>query len=324
MKKTVLLIGYNVAAVIFLFLLSELVVRLFIPRVKPQGTTRAIIADSLYGSTYGLKPLSAGKSHGVPLEVDRFGFRKYSVKIDASRASWLFLGDSVTFGPGVEGDSTFAGIVQGGIDSLNILNPSTSGYHINNYREVFTELVIRDRHRLNIERVTIFWCLNDVYANVPFVDIPGGKIRYIFSDFLSFVKTHSRLYHFLKNLLFDRPKSYYFFDKQFYTRENPEFRNAVETILEFFDSCRERGVLFELVLLPYEYQLRTGDFAPQDLMEEVFKNTGIRIWRPFQTGAERHPDFKALFLYGDGIHFSNYGHRRLAEFLLDSLITRER
>lgn len=321
MKKTALLIGYNVVAVIFLFLLSELAVRLFIPRITTQGTTRAIIADSLYGSTYGLKPQSAGKSHGAPVEVDRYGFRKCGGKIETSRASWLFLGDSVTFGPGVEGDSTFTGIVQAGIDSLNVLNPSTSGYHVKNYRDVFTALAIEDRHHLGIERVTIFWCLNDVYTNVPFDEIPGGKIRYLFSDFLSFAKTHSRLYHFLKNLLFDRPKSYYLFDKQFYDRENPEFQRAIDTILEISDSCRQRGIWFDLILLPYEYQLRTGDFAPQDLMEEVLTNAGIRIKRPFQTDAEKYPDFKAFFLYGDGIHFSNYGHRRLAEFMIAQLGT---
>jgi len=90
---------------------------------------------------------------------------------------------------------------------------------------------------------------------------------------------------------------------QFYDRENPEFQRAVETILEISDSCRERGILFDLVLLPYEYQLRTGDFAPQDLMEEVLgnpwlrhRNTGIRVWRLFQTGAEKYPDSKAFFL----------------------------
>jgi len=195
MKKTALLIGYNVVAVIFLFLLSELAVRLFIPRIKPQGTTRAIIADSLYGSSYGLKPQSAGKSHGAPVAVDRYGFRKCG---------------------GKEGDSTFTGIVQFGIASLNILNPSTSGYHVKNYRDVFIALVTEGRYNLNIKRVTIFWCLNDVYTNVPFDEIPGGKIRYIFSDFLTFVRNHSRLYHFLKSLLFDRPKSYYLFDKQFW------------------------------------------------------------------------------------------------------------
>lgn len=318
MKRGLILAGYNFAAVMILFFALEMTVRIFVPEIGPQGTTRSIVADSLYHSTHGLRPLSSGTTNGAPVSVDRYSFRKSGTEIDTAKASWLFLGDSVTFGIGVEDDSTFSAIVQTRIDSFNILNPSTSGYHINSYWNVFRCLVLENRHNLKISRVSIFWCLNDVSANVTDFELPGGKIRYFFSDFLTFIRIHSRLYYFIKTLVFDRPKSYFLFDRAFYDVEHPEFQNALKTINKMNNLCQERHISFDLCLLPYEYQLREGDFTPQNLLKEAIKNK-LNVLDPFQVEADKNLNSKTYFLYGDGIHLSNFGHKYIAEFLLNQM-----
>jgi hypothetical protein len=315
--KRALYVLYNVAVVAVLFFASELTVRICAPEIRTQGMTRSIVADSIYYATAGLRPLSSGITNGAPVSVDRYGFRKTGSAIDTTKACWLFLGDSVTFGVGIEDDSTFAALVQSRIDSLNILNPSTSGYHIDNYWDVFRCLVLENRHNLVISRVSLFWCLNDIYTDVSDYELPGGSVRYVLSDFLTFIRVHSRLYFYLKNLVFDRSKSYFLFDKSFYDVENPGFHHAMRTIREMNDVCREMNVSFDLCLVPYEYQLRAGDFTPQNLMMEVLGNH-VNIHDPFHADDDMDFDSKAYYLYGDGIHLSDRGHSYLAEFLYES------
>ena len=317
MRKTLIFINYNIIIIIFLLLVAELAVRIFVPHIKTQGTTKGLFVDSLYYASHGLKPLSAGKSNDASVRVDKYGFREYSVSIDTSKESWLFLGDSVTFGIGVEADSTFAGIAQRRTNSTNILNPSASGYSIDNYYDVFKYFVLENKYDLKITRVSIFWCLNDIYLNMPDFKMPGGKIRHLFSDILLFMRIHSKLYYFAKTLLFDRSKSYFLFDKSFYHKNNAEFQHAIKRIVEVYDLCSEREIPFDLVLLPYEYQLRKGDFAPQNLMIKSLKDRHIVPLNPFAELSSRNCHSKSYYLYGDGVHFSKYGHKYIAEFLSD-------
>lgn len=319
MKRILILVGCNFAVIIILFGGAELAVRIFVPQIGTHGTSKSIIADSLFYGSYGLRPLSSGSTNDAIVRVDKYGFRKCSVKIDTAKSSWLILGDSVTFGIGIEADSTFAGIIQTKVDSLNIVNPSVSGYNINNYWDVFRYFVLRRNHKLKFEQVSIFWCLNDVYTNVSDFRIPGGKIRYLLSDFLTYIRIHSRLYYFLKTLLFDRPQSYYLFDKSFYDDENPEFRHAIKKLVQINKLCQERKIRFNLVLLPYEYQLRKNDFTPQNKLVEALRNEGVKVLNPCEHILSRNQNSQSYFLYGDGIHLSNYGHRYIANFVLNQL-----
>ena len=85
------------------------------------------------------------------------------------------------------------------------------------------------------------------------------------------------------------------------------------------DFCSERKIAFDIILLPYEYQLREGYFTPQNLMTEVLQNK-MSVQEPFQNKRDKVSNFKAYFLYGDGIHFSTFGHRYIAKFLIDYFV----
>lgn len=319
MKKGIIFIGYNILIIVVLFLLSEIIIRIFMPEVQVQGTSGSIIADSVYNSSHGLRPLSSGKTNGVPVSIDQYGFRKSSVEIDTTKDSWLYLGDSVTFGIGVANDSIFSALVQAQIDTVNILNPSAIGYNINSYWDVFENLIIRNRHNLRIKKACIFWCLNDTYINVPDFDTPGGSLRYVLSDILRFVRSRSKLYYFLKTLIFDRPKSYFIFDKSFYQVDNSDLLYSIQILDKMNTYCREHDIEFNLFLLPYEYQLRVEDFTPQKLMRELIQNKSF-VFSPFESIDTRKHKSNEFFLYGDGIHLSKLGHRYLSKFLVNNLM----
>lgn len=322
MKKFFLFLGYNLFAVILLFLLSEIIVRIFCHKIQPQGTDKNIFADSLYYDSSGLKPLSSGKSNGALVQVDRYGFRETSTEIDTTKSSWLILGDSVTMGIGVESDSTFAGLLQAFVDSVNILNPSIIGYNIVDYTNVYKYFVIDHNNSLKIKRALVFWCLNDIYNDVPDIMTPGGKIRYIFSDLLMFVRMHSRLYFLLKTMLFDRPKSYFMFDEKFYRPENEVFQNTIQRIVGLSNLCKTKNIDLDIILMPYEYQLRkpnSENFIPQQLMMNTLNPLGIKVHDPSGDAVKSNLD-KQRFLYGDGIHLSNWGHRYITHFVLENVI----
>lgn len=321
LKKISIIVLYNIAAVILLFGLAEVVVRITLPQITPSGTDYNLMVDSLYYDSAGLKPNSSGYTNGAFIQVDQYGFRKTKIPVDTSKISWLLLGDSVTMGLGVESDSTFAAILQQKMQGVNILNPSLIGYSVKDYENLF-KYFTEKRKELKIKKVIVFYCLNDIYSGeISQVEEPGGKVRKYFGGIIRQLRNKSRLYQFLKNLLTDRPKDYYLYDEQFYREGNPLLINTVNTFKRMNLESQKSGMEFIVILLPYEYQLRSSDPAlntPQKLMQEKLGQDSITVFNPFS--GINISNSKDLYLYGDGIHFSNKGHRVVAEGVLSRLI----
>ena len=83
--------------------------------------------------------------------------------------------------------------------------------------------------------------------------------------------------------------------------------------------CRANLIRFETLLLPYEYQLRGENhdqLFPQSLMENGLRLNGIQCINPIKWILRQNIQSKKLFLFGDGIHLSNYGHRIIANYFL--------
>jgi lysophospholipase L1-like esterase len=316
------LVAANILAMILLLLLVEALVRLGHPEIAPAGTTRILAADSVYGASPALQPLSNGWSEGERVAVDALGFWKYSVPSDSVQEGWLLLGDSVTMGPGVEPDSTFAGRLAATSPGWKILNPSWLGYSSADYVNVATALLRRSQARRSslpeIRRVTLFWTLNDVYSHCAIGLPPGETVRASGSVFLTWIRQHYRTYFWLKALLFDRPKTYFEFDRQFYRRSDPRFLAASSDLDSLQRLCRGARVDFRIVLLPYEYQLRRNDsaaFHPQRLLSRELDSLGIRWYdsAPALMSSGENP--RSLYRFGDGIHLSAAGHRELFRYL---------
>ena len=85
MKKVFILIIYNIIVLVALLLLCELFVRIKFSEIKPQFTSKNLIADSLFYDSRGLRPNSFGKSNGALVEVDQYGNRKFHKKSSTSQ-----------------------------------------------------------------------------------------------------------------------------------------------------------------------------------------------------------------------------------------------
>lgn len=318
-KKYMLLIAFNIASVFLLMLLFEIIVRIALPSIHPLGTDRKLMADRMYGGSAGLKPSVEGRSNGAAFATDRYGFRKSSAAVDTSRESILLLGDSVTMGIGVESDSVFSARLHRARPAVNVLNPSLVGYDVSDYSNLLDHF-LRQR-QFHLKKVYVFFCLNDVYAgSVDQIEQPGGGIRKNFNWILNYLRAGSMGYQFIKNLFTDRQKSYFDYDSRFYNASNSAFLNTVRILAEMKKKAEGKNVGFQVILLPYEYQMReprtTSGFYPQGLLIGELSKQNIHAFSLLQRLHLNNT--KDYYLFGDGIHFNEAGHRLISEELLQN------
>jgi hypothetical protein len=318
-RKTFLYIFYNILILFMLAAGMEILLRITVPRIRPQGTDKNLYMENRFGESHGLRPSAEGLSNGALVQTDSWGFRRTSAAPDTSKDSWLLIGDSVTLGIGVESDSTFAGLLQSAVRDMNVLNSAMIGYNIDDYVNVSLQRMAGG-HPFKIVRITLFWCLNDVFSDplVRTIEMPGGRLRSVFGGILNVCRRRTRIYPFVKALFFDRPKSYCEFDSRFY-EDAALLDRCVRKIVRIGNQCRERGMAFDVFLLPYEWQIRkrlTGALEPQARMMHTLEQAGIECHDPLKQLIGRGVKSRDLFLYGDGIHLSEAGHRIIAGYML--------
>jgi hypothetical protein len=306
------LVGINVATLAGILLAMEGCVRVVHPEIGPATIDRQLLEDGIFRGSHGLSPGARGVAMGAGFEVTNDGFISYSSAQDGTRPAWLFLGDSVTMGIGVEPDSTFAGRADREVsDSMRVINPSAIGYASRDYVNVLDSL--SRRTDLLIRRITVFWCLNDVYPDSVAALGPTG-LRRLVPAVTGFVYRHIRSYQWLKALLTYRPRAYYEYDEAFYRESNPSLQTAVTDLQRLKTIADSLGAPLTVVALPYEYQLRTGSRVPQEVLEEALAGKDI----PLVDASKALTDAPSVdfYLYGDGIHLSVPGHAAISRFIL--------
>lgn len=323
MKKIIHIAFVNIFVVIALFTLSEISVRHFLPQIKLPGTESKLLKDSVYFSSPGLVPNSQGLSNGTIKFVDNLGFWKYAKSNKKVSNKWLFLGDSVTMGIGIEPDSTFAGILCNKLPNVTIYNSSIIGYSSNDYLNIIKKILVENKNSLNISSVFVFWCLNDIYSNSLLDESPGFNSDDLFDNIIVFLRNNFKLYHLLKNLFSDRSKIYYLYDNQFYNNENSNFQKSINDLVEINQIIKKQKIEMFVILLPYEYQLREKvdlSSIPQNIMEKALFNNGIKYYNLMDEFSKYSYDTSILYLYGDGIHFSNFGHKIVSRSFMKQFI----
>lgn len=83
---------------------------------------------------------------------------------------------------------------------------------------------------------------------------------------------------------------------------------------------------FNVILLPYEFELRDGFDAtnsPQSLLVQSLSSIGIRVYDLLPLIREKHIPSEDLYLYGDGIHFSCKGHKLIADIMSKNIYVQQ-
>ena len=109
--------------------------------------------------------------------------------------------------------------------------------------------------------------------------------------------------------------------------EENVYHSAVDDLIVLANKAKKRNIQFEIVLLPYEYQLRKKEsqmLLPQTLLSKDLTLSGVTCYDLYPYLSEQTDiDYKSIYLFADGIHFSNKGHRMISNFFSDYVINDE-
>ncbi|HEX8776436.1 MAG TPA: SGNH/GDSL hydrolase family protein [Pyrinomonadaceae bacterium] len=323
-KKLSLLLASLVFCALVILLL-EAVTRILWPEINAQDTEQSLLRPKAFGDSYGWQPRATGTSFGKTVFIDEFGFRKLSVP-EHYTESWIILGDSVTFGVGVETEETFVQLLQNTLPRTKLWNTAVIGYNIRNYRDALYHLTSDGQNVPNLRRVLLFLCLNDIDLNDRIEQARNKSAlnyRYVLNA-LSFMRRHSKFYMLMKGALTDRSKFYFLNDYQLYQERGESLTRSMELLNEVNTFLRFRNIALTVVILPYEYQLRTKEaryLVPQKLLAAYFKEMGISYHDAYGYFERSEGDEKENFLYADFGHLSKKGHRIVFNLLRERLST---
>ena len=245
----------------------------------------------------------------VMVDINSDGLRDKEYPVDKTDARRIvFLGDSLTFGWGVEDNKTFATLIEEDLNSkepTEVINFGTGNY--NTEQEV--NLFIDKGLKYNPDKVVLFYFINDAELTPE----KSGLWFLGYSHFISFY--WSRINSLMNNLV--PSKSFQEYYESLYDQDEQGWINARKAILQLRDICKENGIEFQVVLLPELHDVNNEIFANvyNNLARFLGENNidFLNLAKLF----ENHPNQIELWVSFDDAHPNNIAHRKIAESSLD-------
>ena len=279
-----------------------------------------------------IKPNNSFKVFGIESKTDKNGFRIPIENFSHSdnKKSILVLGDSVTFGVGVEEKNTFIGILRNNLTDNNIFNTAIFGHNIKSYLYVLKKN--HEYFKSNINQVIIFLCLNDIvpYQGTIFEENKSTKsnvqkniIENSFANNINiFFREKSALFILLKGILTNPTERHYNYMRALYNNEKNlvEFEKSVKEITEYMI---KNNLNHKFVLLPYAHQIKNNCrkdlLKPQEIIEKIFNNQKIKL-KNYTYDFCKINNKNDLFINYDPVHLSKYGHKYISELVIEDKI----
>ena len=340
-KTTGLILVVALSALLLIAL--EVATRVLFPEVTFRGVERGLFVPAPWPGGYANAPGFSGRVFGATASIDERGFRDDRSghrRFDPARESVLILGDSVTFGVGVEDGKTFADLLAAAWPQRNVINAAVIGYGFEDYDVALPALLGGSAGALRIREVILGICLNDGVPSSK-VEIlaqaarerggpaaanpqaqPDGVVGRTVAAVNAFLRERSKLYLAAKSLVWDTPRRYFLADVKFY-----DDHAAIERALQHLDSVVEtlsrQGVRVTVVVFPYAYQLRSPEDArvwlPQKVLLEHLAQRGVPSLDLADALRRDHAatgrPFSDYFLFDDPMHLSAAGHEVTAKAL---------
>ena len=308
MKKT---IAINILIIFILLVAIETVSRIALQKLYNREFDSSLIVDNKYFTSSSFKENATGMVWGKPFHIGEAGRRKNKTAINSKKKKWLFIGDSVTEGVGVDDTSTFSSLISEEFKEYSICNYSLIGYSTADYVNVLKSVLPNDS---STKLVTLFYCLNDVYGNSKTNDLPVMAKQNIVGKMNKLLQNRCATYKLIKLFFYKNSDRYFAYDLQFYKKDDTHFNQAMNDLHTCDSLCKSKNIYFNVVMLPYQSQLRDKNFTPQQLVKEFCQENAI----DFSDASEyfsKQPDINQLYLFADEIHIADKGHKAVADFL---------
>ena len=313
------------------------------------------IADKALGYRY--KSNFRGKFKGnlynnIPININSKGLRdvEHSYKKPPGYLRFLTLGDSITFGPGVNFNKTFLRLLelkfQNSGKKVEIIKAGINGYEFDQQYSFY----FNEGYKYSPDVVFIGICLNDPQKFDPKnyslkrnihkkeknespkkkTSIVKKQLIKIKDKFLYLLLIHYRTYEFLKysysqmKLYFKSLNSDY--NKIYFNHINKLWQDTNWNryslkLTKFNDYLKKRNIRLVLILFPYKLQFKNNlnlSKMPQKKMKQLSKKYNIHLLNLIEyLDVENYNDY---YLMGDDVHLSEKGHSFVTEIIFKEII----
>lgn len=330
MKKIIFI---NIFLIITIIIFAETAIR-FLGLASLQGADKNLFF--MENDIILHKPNFSSIVAGKKVRTDENGFRvpAQGVEVNSKLKSKLILGDSVSFGFGVNEKDSFIGIIRNELD-INLHNTSVIGHNLQSYIYLINKY--SNNSNLEIEKIIIFLCLNDIHIQqgVSLKNelqknlIPPSEnfiVKFLKKDIFTkinlFLREKSALFVFLKSVSTNAVKRHYEYMSWRYNDDNllSEYSKSIKKIS---DLSKFKNLKAEFVLLPYAYQVQNHCekkyMKPQKKIKKIFDKLDINLY-DFSANFCSNSTSNNFFIGFDPVHLSKTGHEFVSRLLIENKI----
>ena len=303
------------------FLLGEIIIRIYLGHktiydIEMSRYSMTIKTDSenpLIGHMH--KPNSSEKLMNVMVRINSDGFRDKEYPVQKSdKTRIIFLGDSLTFGWGVEQEDTFDNVMEQELNKVSpteIINFGTGNYNTEQEVNLFLEKGLKYKP----DKVVLFYFINDAEKTPE-----KSRLWFLaYSRLLSFY--WSRVHGAINNMF--QSQSFYDYYAKLYRDDQVGWINTRKAFLQLKDVCIKNNTDLQVVLLPELHILKNYPFKKEhDLVSTFLKNNDISYLdlAPLFINYENPME---LWVSMDDAHPNKPAHQMIAEYSLDFISKRK-
>jgi hypothetical protein len=227
----------------------------------------------------------------------------------------LILGDSFSFGLGVQEEQSFPSLIKKDLNALDVgvINGSQSGYSVEQERMFGASLI--EQLKPDIVILSLF-AANDIegdyYKRYLNYDIKYGyrlsNKRWLQIDSFDYLRTHSYLWMFIKSKLNWRLRDEKIrqFEAMLKISAQKVIQPTLNSIVKLRDHCEINNIDFGVVMIPP----RSGKTVFDERLKTFFQVENIAILDLGTKGYSNKDYFQ-----GDA-HWNEKGHKKAAQYLV--------
>jgi len=260
-------------------------------------------------------PGSSAHLMGVDVDINSAGLRDREYPVARNeRRRIVFLGDSLTFGWGVEQDATFEALLE---QRLNTVQPTeVINFGHGNYNTAQQVSLFKKKGlRYQPDKVVVFFFVNDAEVTpVRSAWTPVARLRSV--TFL-WSRVRGLLSQADSNAGFE---AYY---RDLYRDDQPGYHALQQAFVELRDLCQRRGIALQVVMLPELHNLIDFPFAAEyRQVQQFLQSHGIPVL-DLSTDFAGYVHPGELWVAADDAHPNALAHSLIADYAFD-FIARER
>jgi lysophospholipase L1-like esterase len=248
---------------------------------------------------------------GVDVNINSDGFRDQEYPVErTNKYRIVVLGDSLTFGWGVEQDKTYEHLLEEMLSEsrpTEMINTGHGNYNTSQQVALFKEKGLK----YNPDKVVVFYFIND------------AEVTPVRSDWLwvSRLRSVTFLWSRMRGLLSRGSSGQTFesFYSDLYEDDQPGFIAMKDAFIDLRGITEQRGIELQVIMIPELHNLVEYPFAPEyEKVRKFLESNDIAVMDLTESFAG-YEDAAGLWVAPDDAHPNAKAHKMIAEYSLQFL-----